>query len=109
MWVGLWHGGSSYSAPYAQDVEYFPSLRVAGNVLWSRFTNGDMWKQTFRYVIRGTDLVYCPTVGQDSELHLYWFPVRTSPGTIVETIERDGYPDRVIRFGPRGGIRIELT
>lgn len=93
MWVGLWHGGPNYSAPYAKDhAEPFASLADAVEAHRDRYNNRDG---------------RTPCVSEDSETFLYRVPRGWSVADTVREIERDGYPDRIIKIGPRGGIRVE--
>lgn len=105
-YVGLWHGGASYAEPCADDAEWFDSIRQAANAVWFRQTSGAYVRATFRYVFRETELVYVPNAHDDNSggLTLYRVPSDMSTDAIREMIERDGYPDRLIEFGPRGGI-----
>lgn len=77
----LWYGGSSYANPDpARDLENFGSLRQARHV-FERRANFDP---------------YYPCVDRDlTEMHVFF-------GEYTE----DG-PDRILRFGPRGGVRVE--
>ena len=82
---GLWYGGSSYACPsiYNQaDVEKFESIEDAKQTLFSRYAN-----------YNGST----PAVTQESNIQLFFF----EQGSVRE------YPDRIIYFGPRGGIRVE--
>lgn len=92
MWVGMWHGGPNYSQPYAADAEEFGSLRAAVDAHLSRYRNRDG---------------RTPCVSEESEMWLYAVPRGWNYGDMVAAIEHDGYPDRIVKFGPRGGIRIE--
>ena len=83
---GIWYGGSSYVVPSIyneDDIEEFDSLEDAKGTLYSRH-NG----------CGG----YTPCVTDESEIHLW----RENP---YETGQE--YPDKIISFGPRGGIRVE--
>lgn len=82
---GLWYGGSSY-APADQfnkkDIDEFDSLTQAKNVFESRYNYNP----------------YYPCVDDDAEMWICFYdPFEVS----------DVYPDRIIKFGPRGGILIE--
>ena len=80
-----WYGGGNYSAPSMSDnPEYFDSLEEIKREFWSR---------------RHTDLHY-PLVGGESEYHVFKYDPRQVD---------DAYPDYVISFGPRGGVRVEST
>jgi hypothetical protein len=78
----LWHGGSSYAVPTVpEDVEQFDSIKAATDAFW-------------RY---GDHDPYRPCVDSDAEMWLFFaFPD-----------ERDAYPDRIVKYGPRGGIVVE--
>lgn len=77
-----WFGGSSYAAPGGKDVEHYPSLKIAKEVLWCRNDNAD----------GRTPLV------EGSEA-LIW------RGHLADTT--DVYPELRLYFGPHGGIRAE--
>ena len=80
---GLWYGGSSYSAPDVErDTEEFDSIRHAKDAFDSRYS-GDP---------------YYPAVDDTSEMWLFFSDPREMS---------DVYPDRVLKFGPRGGIHTE--
>jgi hypothetical protein len=77
----LWCGGSNYAAPTQDDIEEFHSLKAAKDTFWRRAENCD----------RST-----PCVQQDqTEMHIYF-------GEYSEN-----GPDRIIRYGKRGGIVVE--
>lgn len=82
-YLGLWYGGSSYSAPdpeSARDREYFTSIRDAGRVLQARADN-----------VQGRT----PCVDEEScEMHLY------KGGEYHEN-----GPDVILTIGRRGGIK----
>lgn len=75
----LWYGGSNYALPTQDDIEEFYSLQRAKDVFESRASNRDS---------------YFPCVS-DSEMHIY-FHEYTENG-----------PDRILKIGPRGGVRME--
>lgn len=79
---GLWFGGSSYALPDpSHDLEQFNSLKDAVSTFESRADHDH----------------YYPCVDKDtSEMHVYF-------GT---TYHENG-PDRIIRFGPKGGVKVE--
>lgn len=108
-YVGLWHGGASYAAPYAEDAEYFRSIRHAADAMRYRESHGARYPQRFRYVFRDQDETLTPCAHSDwsGGITLYRITPGMSPEDIREMIERDGYPDRLIEFGPRGGIKVE--
>lgn len=108
IWVALWHGGASYSAPYADDAETFGSIREAADAMRDRRDRGHWQSQTFRYVFRDTarDLTPCAHDDNSGSMTLFG-PFDSLPDDFRQYLETDGYPDRMIEFGPRGGIRIE--
>ena len=77
---GLWYGGSSYSVPRIhEDLESFKSLKQAMLVLYRRYVNTNN---------------YTPAVDSETcEIAIYF--------------DKDNldYPDRIIDFGPKMGIR----
>ena len=79
--IGLWYGGSNYACPDPEnDAEAFDSLKDAADALWRR---------------ADFDPFY-PCVDEGAtEMHVYF-----------REYSNDG-PDRIIRLGPRGGVRIE--
>lgn len=78
---GLWYGGSSYSAPEVErDTEEFNSIQEAKDTFQRRYDNDDY---------------ATPCVSDESEMHLFFSDPREMD---------DPYPDRVLRFGPRGGV-----
>lgn len=78
----LWHGGSSYAQPLPEDAETFPSIAAAMEEFSSRPSDS-----------------HFPCVDEDTEedggpvAHCWYGP------------EVGDYPDFVISYGPRGGIR----
>ena len=81
----LWHGGSSYSVPGPEDAETFPSLKAAKEAFWRRAC---------------LDLYY-PCVTDD-------VPEDGGPEAwVFYGTEAGDYPDKIMRFGPRGGVRVE--
>lgn len=93
-----WWGGPSYAMPHVQsmqaptdgptpgsdtDVETFSSIASAKLHFELRYANAN--GQT-------------PNVTDDSEMHLWFYDPRW---------EKDPYPDRIIKVGPRGGVRVE--
>lgn len=94
-WHGLWHGGSGYAPPGADDLELFTSLRQARERLASRYDHGYWERQHFAYVTRPPERTLTPAVGADCEILLY------PPGSDLS------YPARRVCLGPRGAARIE--
>jgi hypothetical protein len=90
-----WHGGGSYVGGGQESREVFPSINAAREAFYSRYRNGYAFRQTFNYADGRTESVLCPAVDETSEIRLYF----GGP-------DQD-YPDRVIKFGPRGGIIVE--
>jgi hypothetical protein len=84
----LWHGGSSYAHGYIpEDLEHFKSLTEAVSAFDRR---ADSW-ETFYPCVERTE------------------PEEGGPSAWIFLAEPDGdpYPDRIIEFGPRGGIHVE--
>jgi hypothetical protein len=107
-WLGMWHGGHSYSSPEVfEHGEAFRTIADAADALSDRYRNGDRWQCHFPLVFGEPYSAYCPGVTSDSEMWLYRVPRGMSAHDAAEQIERDGYPDRIIRIGPREGIRVE--
>lgn len=80
--TAMWFGGSSYTAPTGEDVEHFGSLQEAKEDFDDRYNN-----------FNGRT----PCV--DKEDAETWISLG-----VHDFIE---YPDRIIKFGPRGGIITE--
>ena len=81
---GLWYGGSSYSVGSVKDdTEEFRSLKHAKNAFQSRADYDP----------------YFPCVEQNETEMSVWF---YDPTDI-----RDPYPDRILKLGPHGGVRVE--
>lgn len=80
---GLWYGGSSYAAPTVKrDTEDFDSIKEARESFESRYDGEPGY----------------PAVSDESEMQLFFYDPRKSD---------DPYPDKILRFGPRGGVRTE--
>ena len=80
--VGLWYGGSNYSAPDpSRDLETFASLQDAKDTFWRR---------------ADFDPHYPCVDEETAELHVYFGAEYNEDG-----------PDRIVRMGPRGGVRAE--
>lgn len=97
----VWHGGASYAEPMIPDhVETFSSLQAARDEFESRC---DRWA-TFHYADGRTDETETPCVSRDipeqggPEMTVWLYDPRESD---------DPYPDRLIHFGPKGGILTE--
>ena len=82
---GLWHGGASYAVGAYSDIEPFDSLADAKRTLVARYMN---------YEQPAT-----PCVEKD-ETSIWIFEAMPDDNG-------DLYPDRVLSFGPRGGIKME--
>lgn len=84
---GLWYGGSSYGSPSVKrDTEEFDSIKEAKDAFQRRYDNDD-YPAT-------------PCVSDSSEMHLFFSDPRDMS---------DPYPDRVLKFGPRGGVLLEVA
>lgn len=93
---GLWYGGSGYGLPEREDLEQFESIGHARTALERRCYVGGHIQQDVTYADGRTTSVFFPAVDASStEIHLFL----TEP-------DDDLYPDRVIKFGPRGGVHI---
>lgn len=83
---GLWYGGSSYAPPDGhskRDWEPFDSLKDAARTFAARADFDPRF----------------PCVDEEAaEMHVYF----------SEEYHEDG-PDRIIKFGPRGGIKVEAA
>lgn len=104
-YVGLWHGGASYGAPYADDAEWFRSIDEASRAMRERRNSGAWCRVWFRYVFRGNDCTLTPGAHDDNSGSIMLY--RVSPDMSAEDIRdmcESGYPDRMIEYGPRGGI-----
>ena len=83
VWA-LWHGGANYAVGSIDtDLEEFVTLEECKYALDGRRMN---------------DSGQTPGVGFDSLFHVWFADPRDSV---------DPYPDRIIRFGTRGGLVIE--
>lgn len=104
-YVGMWHGGASYGAPYAEDAEWFRSIGEAIGAVRERRNDGAWCRVWFRYVFRANDctLTPCAHDGNSGSLVLFRVSPEMTPDDIREMCET-GYPDRIVEFGPRGGI-----
>lgn len=99
MIYATWYGGASYAqSEVPADVESFRSLSHAQDALLERRKYGYGLRQHFEFVNRPAESDLCPCVDESSELWVYFADPSES---------HDPYPDRIIKFGPRGGIRVE--
>lgn len=85
----LWHGGASYAEPEVDDAEEFDSLQELCDAFERRTWSSE---------------TYYPCVSDDQ-------PEEGGPvGWVFLSDPRehagDLYPDRLINFGPRGGVRV---
>jgi len=80
---GMWHGGPNYAVPSVEDTEQFDSIEAVKRALTDRRENRDG---------------RTPVVTDESEFHVWFEDPRGS---------LDPYPDRLVRFGPRGAVRVE--
>lgn len=116
-YVGLWHGGSSYSFGYwATDAEVFASLEHARDVFECRYRNiSHMARPTHAaewdddgsaYV--GNELPQLATPCVEGEPNLILAPLERAE---LFALEKDGYyaATHVIELGPRGGVRLHPT
>lgn len=95
---GVWYGGSGYARSDAfDDLEEFPSLKVAADRLASRERSGYWERQAFDFVNKEPARDFCPCVERDSSLDIYFADPR-------ETMGFEPMPDRRLVFGARGGI-----
>jgi hypothetical protein len=104
-YVGVWHGGASYSAPYAEDAEYFPTIADAESAIRERRDSGHWCRMTFHYVFRAREytLTPCAHGGGSGYVDLWRVDSETTPDDIRGMIE-NGCPDYRLEIGPRGGI-----
>jgi hypothetical protein len=85
---GVWYGGSSYSpGGVIRDLEYWEDETEAKGALLDRYRHGDWQEQAFSYVNSEPVSARCPSVGEDSEIHLY----RVAP-----VYGDDYYPDAIL-------------
>ena len=80
---GLWYGGNCYAVPSIynrDDIEVFESIQLAKDTLVERRENWGHPKT--------------PCVSSESEIQLFY----NDPYGVQES------PDRIISFGPRGGV-----
>ena len=74
----LWYGGINYALPTQDDIEDFRSIKHARRIFESRASFDPMF----------------PCVDH-SEMHLFF------------TEFNDNGPDRILKIGPKGGVRME--
>jgi hypothetical protein len=94
---GLWHGGASYvTGDPSKYVELFESIDHARQALRDRREEGHWRHCLFQYADGRVERNLCPSVDQTSEIRIYMRDPR-----LEDTYSE---PDRIIRFGPRGGV-----
>jgi len=99
---GIWNGGSGYSpSDLTTDLERFGSVTAARHALRSRRDHGYLWRQDFDFVNREAEAVHTPCVEDDSTIWL--FLGGDEDDGIVYVPE---YPDLIVEFGPRDGVRV---
>lgn len=80
--VALWYGGCNYAAPNPdRDLERFDSLKAAARAFEARADH---------------DPFYPCVEEEQTEMHVYF-----------GTAYHENGPDRLIRFGRRGAVRVE--
>ena len=90
----LWHGGAGYAhSEIPDDVEEFDSLKAA---IASFDGRADSCNTYYPCVERDTQ----ENGGQSAWIFFY------DPRILYEG---DPYPDRIIEYGPRGGIHVNRT
>ncbi len=101
MIYGLWSGGPSYAAGSIEsDVERFETIAHAREALRARYESNGLARCHFDYVTKEPVSVYVPAVTMESEIWV-WF---SDP-----SMSADPYPDRVVSFGRRGGVRVAIA
>ena len=100
----LCHGGSSYSVGGLESLEKFDSLADAKEEFYRRYEwgSGDFqYVDETEYITSGP--IGTPCVSESASMWVFLGD--------IEDIGRNGdlYPDRVISFGPKLGVRIERT
>lgn len=99
MIYAIWHGGSSYSfGEIPEDLETFDSIRDAKNALRERRDKGYGYRQSFRRPDGTVEEILTPAVDESSTMTLYFYDPSEA---------HDPYPDRMLSFGPRGGVNVE--
>jgi hypothetical protein len=103
--------GPSYSgfADLFSEGELFSNIEHAKRALRERFRNGGYWRSSVDHPafdddgkvtgVDSSDYVFFPAMSEEAEIVLY-------------AVERDGrvcddYPDKLLKIGPRGGVRVE--
>lgn len=102
MIYALWFGGSGYApGDMVQDLESFPSLAAAKAALVNRERYGCSFRQGFQFVNREAEQYLCPCVEGGSSMWVWRGADEVDGITYVPD-----YPDNVVEFGPRGGVRV---
>lgn len=102
MIYALWHGGYSYGpGDMVNDLECFDSLAVAQAALESRSHNGDYYRQTFPFVNRDPESVFCPGVSDNTSLWVWEGADLVDGVTYVPD-----YPDWVIEYDAHGKVQV---
>jgi hypothetical protein len=83
----LWHGGASYAAPYAEDAEAFDSLKAALESFDRRADSGETYYPCVERL---------PSEDGGQSAWIFF----TDPASLGG----DMYPDRIVEYGPRGGL-----
>lgn len=92
----LWHGGASYAhGDIVADIEHFDSLRAAMRSFDSR---ADSWNTYYPCVEREP----AENGGQSAWI---FFADPNDPANGP----RDPYPDRILEYGPRGGLKVSYA
>ena len=97
---GLWYGGSSYAFGGLDNLEAFTSIEELKTEFYDRYHIG---RGCFDYV-NDAEMSGCtgtPCVDETSEVWMFLGD--------IDDIGRDGdlYPDRIVSFGPKMGIKME--
>jgi hypothetical protein len=91
VWM-LWHGGTNYAAGYIEDdIEAFDSIKECERSFDRR---ADSWNTYYPCVERDP----AENGGQSAWLFFY------DPNDEANGV-RDPYPDQILEYGPRGGLR----
>jgi len=99
---GLWYGGCGYGhGDPISDLEQFTTIAAAREALADRYNSNGLRKVEFDFINRDTEYVYCPCVERESSIWL-WLGANLDLDTGNVFVPE--YPDRIIEFGPRGGV-----
>lgn len=106
-YLGMWHGGPSYSHGEWTDAEWFDTLADAGDAIRQRERGRDA---LFRYAVRVDQRTDTPCAHSEWSGGIYLYRITDDvTADDVESIVTGGYPDRLVEFGPRGGVRYSIT